>query len=152
MTPDDLDKLDALRAKATPGPYSHEQPFMVLEKQRTIHGTVPKSRVDYVTGTGGKTIVCHREGMENAVRSNDMAYFAAIANAHDELMALARKGLAAGALREATEKARAKFYEYGELHDAKKTAEGNQKALANYKMAAACQAAIEAYDKAVGKP
>ena len=45
-------------------------------------------------------------------------------------------------IRNVLETCRATFMRYGELHEAKKTPEASEKALANYKLAVMCQAAL----------
>ena len=77
-------ELVAKAKAATPGPWFHCQPSMVVPKQRTIHGPVPARRVDYVStwadmGTPpGHRVVLPMPGEEGpSVRSLDMAFIAA---------------------------------------------------------------------------
>lgn len=76
MTNEERDALRAMANAATPGPWRHMQSFQSAPLVRTIHGTVPAHRVDYVVGAGRK-IVIPMEGRENTASSDDMAYIAA---------------------------------------------------------------------------
>ena len=96
-----LAEIEAAAAKATPGPWYHVQPYMVVPKERTIHGPVPEQRVDFVSTTerpvhGPSIIPMPRHG-EPSVLSDNMAYIAlcnpatvaALCNAYRERDALA---------------------------------------------------------------
>ncbi len=80
MTPD-VARLRELAEKATPGPWYHCQPFMVVPKQRTVHGTVPAQRVDFVSTKPApvheRTIIPMPPEDGPGVRSDDMAFIAA---------------------------------------------------------------------------
>lgn len=77
-----LDALERAARTATSGEWYHCQPFQTVPKQRTIHGSVPAQRVDYVStwpGPGtpkGHRIIADMEGRESAMRSEDMAFIA----------------------------------------------------------------------------
>lgn len=77
-----IDDLKRVAEAATPGPWYHVNPGMALPKTRTVHGTVPAERVDYVstwsgmgTPPGHRTVVSSREN-GSPMRSCDMAYIA----------------------------------------------------------------------------
>lgn len=76
------ERLKELLAAATPGPWHHCQAFMTVPAERTVHGPVPATRVDYVStwphvGTPkGHRVVVAMEGRESNVRSEDMALIA----------------------------------------------------------------------------
>ena len=75
-----LSELEKLAKAATPGPWYHCQPFERVEKQRTIHGTVPAQRVDFVSTCKEpvhKEIVLPMEGRESYIKSDNMAFIAA---------------------------------------------------------------------------
>ena len=81
---EDLNKLRELAEAATPGPWHHCQPFMVVPAQKTVHGTVPAERVDYVstwpdrgTPPGHRVVVPMPPECGPGVRSADMAFIAA---------------------------------------------------------------------------
>ena len=98
-----ITKLKEAAEKATPGPWHHCQPFQRLEKTKTIHGTIPAQRVDYVStwpdaGTpSGHRVIIPMEGRENTARSEDMA-FIALANPATILALIERLESAEGAL------------------------------------------------------
>lgn len=76
----DLVALKDLAEKATPGPWYHNQPFVTVPPQRTIHGPVPGQRVDYVStapGPGYSPTIIPMPGREGSTKSNDMAFVAA---------------------------------------------------------------------------
>lgn len=83
-TPEGRRELKALAEKATPGPWHHCQPYMVVPSQRTIHGPVPAERVDYVstwpdrgTPPGHRVVIPMPREAGPGVRSDDMAFIAA---------------------------------------------------------------------------
>lgn len=68
-------ELVAKAKAATPGPWFHCQPSMVVPKQRTIHGPVPARRVDYVStwadmGTPPGHRVVHQGRKQDRDQSN----------------------------------------------------------------------------------
>lgn len=80
----DLPRLRELALKATPGPWHHCQPYMVVPAQKTVHGTVPAERVDYVstwpdrgTPPGHRVVIPMPTECGPGVRSSDMAFIAA---------------------------------------------------------------------------
>ena len=88
----DTAKLRELLAKGTQGEWHHVQAFQSVPAQKTIHGTVPGQRVDYVsTWPGPGTPKGHRvivpmetltdSGVARTVSSNDMALIVAAVNA-----------------------------------------------------------------------
>lgn len=76
-----LARLRELAEKASPAPWYHCQPFMVVPKQRTVHGTVPAQRVDFVSTKPApvheRTIIPMPPENGPGVRSEDMAFIAA---------------------------------------------------------------------------
>jgi hypothetical protein len=80
-----LKKLRELAEAATPGPWYHCQPFQRVEKQRTIHGPVPAQRVDFVSTCKEpvhKEVVLPMQGREANIKSENMAFIAAINPQH----------------------------------------------------------------------
>ena len=75
-------------AKATPGEWHHVNAFQSVPKARTVHGTVPAQRIDYVStwphlGTpGGHRVVVAMERDNATARSEDMAHIAACSPAN----------------------------------------------------------------------
>ena len=70
----------ALAARPTQGPWHHCQPFQSVRAERTLHGTVPAQRVDFVstkTQPVHERIIIPMAGKEAHVRSEDMAFIAA---------------------------------------------------------------------------
>jgi hypothetical protein len=94
-------ELRALLGAASPGPWHHVNPGMVSPKTRTVHGTVPAERIDYVStwpGLGtppGHRVVINREA---GVRTADMALIATTPALASEVLHL-RAGAAASAER-----------------------------------------------------
>ena len=93
----DIKKLRELLAKGTQGEWHHVQAFQSVPAQKTIHGTVPGQRVDYVsTWPGPGTPKGHRvivpmetltdSGVARTVSSNDMALITAAVNALPALL------------------------------------------------------------------
>ena len=80
MTPAQIAELRRVAEGATPGPWFHVQPFQIAPTMRTIHGTVPAQRVDFVARemkpVHSRPIV-PMEGRENTALSCDMAFIAA---------------------------------------------------------------------------
>lgn len=91
------DQLRALLDAASPGPWHHVNPGMVSSKTRTVHGSVPAERIDYVSrwpGVGtptGHRMVTNREA---GVCTADMALIAEAPALASEVIAL-RAGAAA---------------------------------------------------------
>ena len=95
------DELRALLGAASSGPWHHVNPGMVSPKTRTVHGTVPAERIDYVStwpGLGtppGHRVVIPRDA---GVRSADMALIAQAPSLASEVLGL-RAGAAASEAR-----------------------------------------------------
>ncbi len=89
---DAIARLRDLRAKATPGPWHHVNPFESVPAERTIHGPVPGQRVDYVStwphfGTPrGHSVVIPMYGSEKTASSSDMAAIVSAVNALPALL------------------------------------------------------------------
>lgn len=77
MTDLSSDKLRSLLEEASPGPWTHCQPFESVPAVRTIHGFVPGQRVDYVASASGKRVIVQMNGQECTTKSQDMALIAA---------------------------------------------------------------------------
>lgn len=136
----DLDALKKAAEAATPGPWHHVNPGLVLPATRTVHGPIPAERVDYVsTWAGLGTPPRHRViiGRDGLTSSKDMA-FIALANPATVLDLIARLEAA----EEALIKAASKFADYAVSHAAKGTPDADAKAQANRDMSAMCSAAL----------
>lgn len=110
LTSADLDRMEAVAKAATQGEWHHVNPGVTLPKTRTVHGTVPAERVDYVStwpGLGtpdGHRVVVPQARETRGVRVNDMAHIATFdPPTIAALLTLARRGLEAERLREALE-------------------------------------------------
>ena len=85
-TPTDIERLKALEAAATKGPWYHCRPFETIPPVRTVHGPVPGQRIDYVSTWPGMgtpkdhKVVIPMEGREQTVSSEDMALIVAMRN------------------------------------------------------------------------
>jgi hypothetical protein len=107
-TPTNIERLKALEAAATKGPWYHCRPFETIPPVRTVHGPVPGQRIDYVSTWPGMgtpkdhKVVIPMEGREQTVSSEDMALIVAMRNELLPLLARIERG--EGELRKAKAK------------------------------------------------